>query len=523
MTDFLPDNKIDLLSQLVRKVYGLKFSHDRWEDLKSALVKVTKGTGNFKSTEDYLDHLLSPSAGEKDFELFINQLTIGETYFFRDPGTLTVLERDVFPKLSGKGSGRYGAVRVWSVACATGEEPYTLAMVCHRSRVCSEIFGTDIDSEALHKASEGIYRKWSFRIESSNFKDVYFKSDNPNFFYLDKTIKDMVNFSRLNLIGETLPSYLRSMDIILCRNVLIYFSAEGVRLVLDKIWESLNWNGWLAVTPSESALITAYGKFEPVNIGSVLLFRKNEKYSPQKYNEILSNFYDNESNLLSDGDIEDVIESEDDLSLESDNFTFCEPEQNFLFYELTDSSEQADSVDSSAEISAQPDSFNPLEEARTYREHGDSAAALSCLQKALDNNLPSSLVAEVLLAIAEIKADSGLLDEAQHWCKKAIEVDRVASSPHFLLGQIRMSEGDLDGAQAEMRKALFLDSRFIMAHFVLGNIYLSQKNKTAAARHFSISLQEVVKIDKDVVVSHSDGTTAGRLAEMIKLVKNNIV
>ncbi len=522
MNDSLSDNKIDLLSQLVRRNYGLKFSRDRWEDLKSAILKVTNVTGKFKSAEDCLDHLLSPHVDEKDFEIFINQLTIGETYFFRDPGTLNALEQDVLPKKSGKGSGRYGAVRVWSVACATGEEPYSVAIMCHRSNVRSEIFGTDVDSEALHKAIEGTYRKWSFRVESNNFKEIYFKSDKPNFFQLDKSIKDMVSFSRLNLIGETLPSYLWGMDIVLCRNVLIYFSEDGVRLVLDKIWESLNWDGWLVVTPSESALITAYGKFEPVNIGSSLIFRKNEKYNPKKYNEALSNFYSKELDQYPDNNVEEDIEF-DELSFENEDLTFCAPETDLLYSDSTEPVVLSDSVEISVETSSQSNICNPVEEARDLRKRGDTVAALSCLQKALNSNLPRSVTAEVLFAVAQIKADSGLLDEAVNWCIKAIEADRVAPSPHFLLGQIKMSEGDLDGAQAEMRKAIFLDSSFVMAHFVLGNIYLSQKNNSAAARHFSISLQEIEKIDKDITIPHSDGTTAGRLAEMIKLVKNNIV
>ncbi|WP_291329754.1 CheR family methyltransferase [Desulfovibrio sp. UCD-KL4C] len=522
MNDSLSDNKIDLLSQLVRKVYGLKFSHDRWEDLKSAIVKVTNATAKFKSAEDCLDHLLSPNVDEEYFEIFINQLTIGETYFFRDPVTLNALEQDVLHEKRGKGSGRHGAVRVWSVACATGEEPYSIAIMCHRSNVRCEIFGTDVDSEALQKASEGNYRKWSFRIESNNFKKIYFKSDNPNFFQLDKTIKNMVSFSRLNLIGEALPSYLWGMDIVLCRNVLIYFSEDGVRLVLDKIWESLNWDGWLVVTPSESALITAYGKFEPVNIGATLIFRKNEKYNSQKYNETLSNFYNNELNQCPASETEEDIEF-DELMLENEELTFCTPEPDLLYSDSTEPIIPSDLVDISVETSSQSNFCNPVEEARALRKRGDYAAALSCLQEALESNLPRNVAAKVLFAIAEIKADSGLLDEAVNWCIKAIEIDRVAPSPHFLLGQIKMSEGDLAGAQAELRKAIFLDSSFVMAHFVLGNIYLSQKNNSAAARHFSISLQEVEKIDKNTAIPHSDGITAGRLAEMIKLVKNNIV
>ncbi|SDL04791.1 chemotaxis protein methyltransferase CheR [Maridesulfovibrio ferrireducens] len=518
MIDFISDEKIDLLSQMVRDIYGLKFSPDRWNDLKAAVVKAGRELGKFKSADECLDYLLSPQVGEKDLELFINQLTIGETYFFRDPGTLGVLERDILLKISGTGSGRYGAVRVWSMACATGEEPYTVAMMCRRSNVRSEIFGTDIDSEALLKAAEGSYRKWSFRIESNNFKDVYFKSDTPNFFQLDQSIKDMVRFSRLNLIGDALPTYLWGMDVVLCRNVLIYFSEDGVRLVLDKIWESLNSDGWLVVTPSESALVTAHGKFEPVSIGSVLVFRKNKEYLSKNFNEVLNNFYEKEFNELSDGD-----DLDDALNFDSDNYIFCDPEPDPLAHDRIEPYAASDPVSGPAENFVSLENLNPIEEACVLREKGDYAAALSLLKRSLDNNLPRSTAAEVLLAIAEIKADSGLLDEAAHWCNKSIEADRVASYPHFLLGQIRMAEGDFDAALCEIRKAVFLDGSFIMAHFVLGNIYLSQKDNSAAARHFRISLQELEKIDKDMPVPHSDRATAGRLIEMIKLVKNNIV
>ncbi|WP_031479527.1 CheR family methyltransferase [Maridesulfovibrio frigidus] len=526
MPESLSDEKIDLLSQMVREIYGLKFLRDRWNDLRSAVVYAASKIGRFESSEQCLDYLLSPNVGEKELELFINQLTIGETYFFRDPDTLKALELEVLRNMNGKGSGNGGAVRIWSMACATGEEPYTLAMMCHRSHILSEILGTDIDSEALSKAREGCYRKWAFRVESNNFQEVYFKPNCPQSFNLDNAIKAKANFSRFNLIGDELPLFLMSMDVLLCRNVLIYFSEVAVEQVLDKIWTSLNYGGWLVVTPSESGLITAYGKFEPVNFGSVLLFRKTKGYTPKKFNEALNSIYTDDFNQNSDfsnSDLGVYPDLSDNIDFIADNYLVCETDSSLLCdtYDSysTPESESANDLTENADNSSV---LNPVEAACELRAQGDNLGALSLLKKSLDENLPQSTKAEVLSVIAGIKADSGLLGEAVHWCEKSIEADRVAPDPHFLLGQIRMNQGDFDSALSELRKAVYLDSSFVMAHFALGNIYLSKQDKGSALRHFRIALQELKKIDKDYPVPHSDGTAAGRCIEMIELVKNNI-
>lgn len=270
----MTDEKICHLATMVREKYGLDFAPDRWSDLRRAIENFHGANDKFCSAGECLEYIISPIAVRKDLELFINSLTIGETYFFRDPHALDVLERDIIKKENGQGSGINGALRIWSMACATGEEPYTLAMICRRSNVSSEIFGTDIDSRALIKAHEGRYRKWSFRSESTVFRDIYFKESGSNSYLIDQSIKDMVELSRFNLIGDELPASLMEMDVILCRNVLMYFSGKGVNMVLDKIWNSLNSGGWLVVTPSESALVTSHGKFEPVNFGAVLFFAR---------------------------------------------------------------------------------------------------------------------------------------------------------------------------------------------------------------------------------------------------------
>lgn len=520
MGDELIDGKIQQLALMVRDKYGLDFAPDRWRDLKQAVKNFHGENDKFCSSDDCLDYILSPQAGRKDLELFINRLTIGETYFFRDPQALDVLERDILRKKSGQGSGINGAMRIWSMACATGEEPYTLAMICRRSNVRCEIFGTDIDSRALTKAHEGRYRKWSFRSESMAFRDMFFKESGINSYLIDQSVKNMVKLSRLNLIGDKIPASLMEMDVLFCRNVLMYFSADGVNLVLDKIWNCLNPGGWLLVTPSESALITAYGKFEPVNFGSVLFFRKNEDYEPEPL--VFSGMTEGLGGLGGDDfasagitESRPVYSDEDFVDIEDSITSFVE--EDILSYNSPEN--ETKSTDGFSRIVSD---HNSVELGHRLREQGDNAGALIQFKMALDTDLSRSDEAQILFDIAQINADSGLMNEAELWCERAIALDRVAPQFHFLLGQIKAQQGNLQGAIAEVRNAVFLDSGFIMAHVVLGNIYMERSENAAAGRHFRISLQELDRMESDEIVPCSDGTTAGRLIEMVRLVQSNL-
>ncbi|WP_421901237.1 CheR family methyltransferase [Maridesulfovibrio sp.] len=515
MINFLTDDKVSELADMVRDRFGLNFASERWKDLRSAVVRFQREDSSFKTPAECLDYILSPTVGNEDLEQFINRLTIGETFFFRDTNALRVLEYEILRKLSAKGSGLNGAVRVWSTACSTGEEPYTIAMICRRSGISAEIFGTDIDSKALVKAREGCYRKWSFRSEDTSFKDIFFRKVGSNSFLIDSSIKRMVNLSRLNLMDAAVPVALQDMDVILCRNVLMYFSSEGVNSVLDKLWDCMTSGGWLVATPSESGLLSSYGRFEPVNIGGVLLYRKNEDYEPQ-------------CQLGFDGfkfrddpeySVAEVTEQFDfNAQLES-----TPVEDGFGFDELEISEPKIEVVLEPPVLPrAGDEGATLLKQAEGLRMHGDTFEAVSVYKRVAEQENPREIKAAAFLGIAWIKADSGLADEAAQWCAKALELDRVSPCAHFLLGQICFQQGDLATALAHMRNAVFLDSEFIMAHFLLGNIYMENNDTNGAARHFRISMQELEKMDQDEPVPCSDGITAGRLMEMVRLVQQQL-
>ncbi|WP_320176213.1 CheR family methyltransferase [Maridesulfovibrio sp.] len=517
MINFLTDDRVSELADMVRNRFGLNFSSERWKDLRSAVVRFQREDSSFRTPAECLEYILSPNVGNNDLEQFINRLTIGETFFFRDTNALMVLEYEILRKLRDRGSGLNGAARIWSAACSTGEEPYTIAMICRRSGISAEIFGTDIDSKALIKAREGCYRKWSFRSEDTGFRDIFFRKVGSNSFILDSSIKRMVNLSRLNLMDASVPVTLQDMDVIFCRNVLMYFSSEGVRSVLDKLWNCLTPGGWLVATPSESGLLSSHGRFEPVNVGGVLLFRKTENYVPECQMGFDGFKFrgDSEIPVSSAAEQFDFNAQLESTPVDSDDFLFAEPEI------------PVHEVDSVLEPPVLPRAGNDgaalLKQAEQVWMQGDTFKAVSLYKEVVEHENPREIKAAAFLGIARIKADSGLADEAARWCVKALELDRVSPCAHFLLGQICFQQGDLGTALAHMRNAVFLDSEFIMAHFLLGNIYLEKNDSNGALRHFRISVQELEKMDQDESVPCSDNVTAGRLMEMVHLVQQQLV
>ena len=161
-------------------------------------------------------------------------LTIGETYFFRVEPDFNALENHILPELIHlrKDTGKY--LRIWSAASSTGEEPYSLAILVRKLIPDIKdwnitILATDINTRSLAKAEKGIYGNWSFRNNPEWLKKIYFTPLLDERYQINRNIKDMVSFFYLNLARDTYPSLLNNtngMDIIFCRNVLMYFTPE---------------------------------------------------------------------------------------------------------------------------------------------------------------------------------------------------------------------------------------------------------------------------------------------------------
>ena len=183
------------------------------------------------------------------FEEFVNYLTINVSEFYRDPEQWRVMEREIIPELIGK----FGKnLRVWSAACSTGEEPYSLVMALsrHLPLGCIKVYATDIDRQVIEKAKIGLYSEKSVLSVPEELKRRYFRKSGA-FYQISDEIKSRVEFGRHNLLRDTYPG---NYNLIVCRNVLIYFTEEAKDRVYRKFYQSLAAGGILFIGSAEQVM-----------------------------------------------------------------------------------------------------------------------------------------------------------------------------------------------------------------------------------------------------------------------------
>ncbi len=196
----------------------------------------------------YSDFVALLESDKTVFDTFINHLTINVSEFYRNTVQWQVLQKEILPMLfSGKSS-----IKVWSAACSTGEEPYTLVMNLSRFIPLQniQILATDIDKEAIKKASKGIYNAKSVENVPPDFLDAYFTKRGEDFLVND-SIKRCVTFKQMNLLRDEYPT---NFDLIVCRNVMIYFTEDAKREMYHKFNNALARDGILFVGSSEQII-----------------------------------------------------------------------------------------------------------------------------------------------------------------------------------------------------------------------------------------------------------------------------
>ncbi len=267
----IPHEIISQFNGFVARRIGLHFPKERWNDLTRGACNAARDFG-FDDPVAFLQWFVSMPITASQIEILAGHLTIGETYFFRDSAQFDALERVVFPELirSRRELGR--SLRIWSAGCSSGEEPYSIAILL--ARLIPDIrdwkiaiLATDINPHALRKASEATYTEWSFRNTPTWVKEGYFKRNKGGRFELLPEIKRMVTLGHLNLAEDIYPSLFsntNAMDIIVCRNVLMYFTPERAKKAVQHFHRSLVDGGWLVVSASETSQ-TLFSEFGTVN------------------------------------------------------------------------------------------------------------------------------------------------------------------------------------------------------------------------------------------------------------------
>lgn len=176
---------------------------------------------------------------------FVDRITINVSEFYRNPKRWDVLKDSVIPYLIDKKSH----VNIWSAACSTGEEPYSLSMLLqeHFPNITFDILATDLDSNVLTAAKKGVYQEKSLKDLPTLFKKKYFTERN-SLFYIDQSLKKNISFNKHNLLADRYP---KNVDLIVCRNVLIYFTDEAKNTIYHNFSNSLRDHGILFVGSTE--------------------------------------------------------------------------------------------------------------------------------------------------------------------------------------------------------------------------------------------------------------------------------
>lgn len=244
------------LRDLIYQKSGMFFPDNKAYLLESRIGQRVKEKG-CRTFEEYAS-VLRHESDEKEFTLLFNSITINETSFFRDIEQLDVvvngLLREVTEDKIKKGNKK---LRIWSAASSSGEEPYTIAIYLLEKQASLagwdiEILGSDISEAVLSSARRGIYGNYAVKNTPENYLKKYFTSNGDSTFSVRPEVKQRVRFANVNLYdGQRLKS-IKEIDIILCRNVLIYFDENSKRKVIAGLYDSLNIGGYLAIGRSES-------------------------------------------------------------------------------------------------------------------------------------------------------------------------------------------------------------------------------------------------------------------------------
>jgi len=255
----MTEEEFRLIRDLVYEHCGLYFDGDARFLLEKRLTRRVT-FHQLSGFRDYYRLLKYSRDRDQELSAIMDILTTNETYFFREEFQLNAFSGEILPELRQKKEKRGDrTLRIWSAGCSTGEEPYTIAMLIIESGFFRgwkvEIVGTDISHRVLQHARKGVYGASSFRTTEEGRIRRFFQ-EQDGLYRISDEVRSLVSISHLNLLDENRMILLGKMDVIFCRNVIIYFDQVAKKRVVESFYRSLREGGYLLLGHSESLLNT---------------------------------------------------------------------------------------------------------------------------------------------------------------------------------------------------------------------------------------------------------------------------
>jgi chemotaxis protein methyltransferase CheR len=503
---------------LVLERTGLHYPEKKRSDLEIGLLKsfaespfaAANGNGNLDAYYNLLRDREN-SAAQTEMKRLIDTLTIGETHFFRDESQFNALANEVLPSVIARKRAGAAAVgpdiqpqlRIWSVGCATGEEPYSLAIMLKELLPDIDnwyilILATDISSSALKRAQQSIYSDWSFRENRARaLRPRYFTRYRPmggtptkDRYRLRDDIRQMVTFAPLNLIEDNYPSIANntmSMDLVLCRNVTIYFTEDTTRRVILKLHDALIDGGWLVVGHSEPSL-TIYREFQTHIFSGTVLYQKIDRTYPYR----------------------DVRSTRIDLSEK------IKPQTAPLRPPPAQPKKVTAALSAPTPPPAEPDHY---EVAGVLLNKGNTEEAIEELHRKIAND---SRFAPAHSMLGRAYANLGHWDKARYWCQNALKLDALLPEAYYVLGLIYEHEDNVPEAIEMFKKAIYLDREAPLLHFHLAMLYKKAGQLNNAKKACQNTVRVLAKWPPASIVPDSGGATAKHLLDAARRILNEL-
>ena len=445
----LSDSFFPRLKALVIEVTGMAFYADKDADL-AQIVADRMEQCRIDDCAAYLERLV---ADGEEMDALVAELTIGETYFFRHKEQFDALREIVLPDILVRNAPSR-RLRIWSAGCATGPEPYSLAILLKRefgARILGwhvSILGTDINQKFLARARDGRYDQWAFRATPENIRRECFVAVGKQW-QIRPEFKSMVSFQYHNLTRNRFPSItdnIAGFDIIICRNVVIYFSRETVAMLVPCFHESLVEGGWLVMGHAEPNM-ELFRNFRTVNCPGAVLYQRT--------------------------------------SLEGG---VAEPNPPLRGHVVA-----PPAVPTPQRVMRQPRPARPTP-VKTPAPMARMAPELSDVR---------------------LLADQGKWDAALRACDMALDRDALNWRGHYLRALILDQMGDGDNCEAALRRAIYLDRRAVLPHYHLGLFLLRAEETETARRSFRNVLALLEGAADDQMVDEGEDLTASQLRETV--------
>jgi chemotaxis protein methyltransferase CheR len=471
-----PDPALGVVLEFIQARTGLVFPENRQRDAEACIRRAMHAAAI--DDPQRLPGRLDADAGL--FDTLITALTVAETYFFREPRQFEFIRLQILPELV-RARGPDLGLRCWSAGCSSGEEPYSLAILLEQERLAqrASIVATDICATVLTRARKASYGSWSFRSITTEAMAPYFDRRGDRSVLKDR-LRQRVTFRALNLAAGNYPSPqtgTSDVDLILCRNVLIYFDQGTVARVARRLFTALAAGGWLLTGPSDPPLWDL-APFEAKVTEAGVLYRR----SPQV------------------------------VALPSTGEPAGSLDRMPRFIRDDEPSAANGAATAFAHIAPQPDP-EPTPSLQDFDQGLDQD-----LDQGLDRGppppwkQPPDAIARHVRSIRAL-ADAGKLDPAVTEAAAAIQAYPLAAELHYMRAVVLDGLGQGDEATASLRRVIYLDPSLAVAHFTLGSILWRSGAAAEARRCYRNALALATGRPPQEVLRLSEGETAGRMTE----------